>query len=111
MKAFKDWIIAHKLLSIVIAAVVVVGAATAIVLPIALKHEHTFAAEWSQDGENHWHVCTPVRTAKKLPTKLHIHTITLAILLVTYAVQRERYLIIRRVTTINILICFYVMKT
>lgn len=58
MKAFKDWIIAHKLLSIVIAAVIVVGAATAIVLPIALKHEHTFDAVWSNDGENHWHACT-----------------------------------------------------
>lgn len=58
MKAFKNWIIAHKVLSIIIAAVVTVGAATAIVLPIALKHEHTFATEWSQDGENHWHVCT-----------------------------------------------------
>lgn len=58
MKAFKDWVIAHKLLSIIIAAVILVGAASAIVLPIALSHKHDFSAEWVSDGENHWHACT-----------------------------------------------------
>lgn len=24
----------------------------------ACGHEHTFASEWSKDGENHWHACT-----------------------------------------------------
>ena len=57
MKVLKDWIIAHKLLSIVIAAVIVVGAASAVVLPIALAHKHEFAAEWTTDAENHWHAC------------------------------------------------------
>lgn len=57
MKAFKDWIIAHKLLSIIIAAVVLVGATCAIVLPIALSHKHEFSAEWAFDGESHWHAC------------------------------------------------------
>lgn len=57
MKVLKDWIIAHKLLSIIIAAVVVVGATSAVVLPIALAHKHEFSAEWVYDGENHWHVC------------------------------------------------------
>lgn len=44
MKAFKDWVIAHKLLSIIIAAVILVGAASAIVLPIALSHKHDFSS-------------------------------------------------------------------
>lgn len=57
MKVLKDWIISHKLLSIVIAAVIVVGAASAVVLPIALAHKHEFSAEWTSDADSHWHAC------------------------------------------------------
>lgn len=58
MKQLKNWIIAHKLLSIIIAAVILVGATCAIVLPIALSHKHEFATTWTYDGESHWHACT-----------------------------------------------------
>ena len=54
----KQFILTHKLLCIILACVVVVGAACAIVLPIALKHEHTFATEWTSDENNHWHKAT-----------------------------------------------------
>lgn len=57
MKQLKNWIIAHKLLSIIIAAVILVGATCAIVLPIALSHKHEFATTWTYDGESHWHAC------------------------------------------------------
>ena len=54
----KQFILTHKLLCIILACVVVVGAACAIVLPIALKHDHTFSTEWSFDKTNHWHAAT-----------------------------------------------------
>ncbi len=61
MKAFFGkiwaWIVAHKVISIVIAAALVVGTTSAIVLPIAL-HNHSFATEWSSDADNHWHDAT-----------------------------------------------------
>lgn len=61
MKVFgiiKNWVMLHKAIAAVIAACVVVGAASAIVLPIALSHRHAFSEEWTYDGENHWRVCT-----------------------------------------------------
>ena len=61
MKAFFTkawaWILVHKVISIAVAAVVVIGATLGIVLPIAL-HDHDFATEWSSDAENHWHAAT-----------------------------------------------------
>lgn len=54
----KNFILKHKLLCIVLACVVVVGITCAIVLPIALKHEHTYSEEWSSDENNHWHKAT-----------------------------------------------------
>ncbi len=61
MKAFFTkawaWILAHKVISIAVAAVVVIGATLGIVLPSAL-HDHDFATEWSSDAESHWHAAT-----------------------------------------------------
>lgn len=58
MKSLKNWIVTHKLLSIILAIVIVVGATLAIVLPIALAHKHEFSTTWTYDEENHWHACT-----------------------------------------------------
>lgn len=63
MGKFKQWIIAHKLWSIIIASVLVVGITLSIVLPIALSnkgstHEHTYSEEWSYDETYHYHACT-----------------------------------------------------
>ena len=51
------WSLANKAIAIGTAAVVVAGAACAIVLPIAL-HEHSYSTEWTTDATNHWHVAT-----------------------------------------------------
>lgn len=64
MKQFfsKLWakIVAHKVVSIVVASVLVVGIACAIVLPITLKkHVHTYSTEWTAiDDDYHWHKAT-----------------------------------------------------
>lgn len=67
MGKFKQWIIAHKLWSIIIASVLVVGITLSIVLPIAISsknkdksptHEHTYSEEWSYDETYHYHNCT-----------------------------------------------------
>lgn len=61
MKTIKEWIIAHKLLSIIIAAVIVVGATLGVVLPIALSkdggHTHDYSEQWTKNETEHWHVC------------------------------------------------------
>lgn len=57
MEKFKNWIIAHKLVSIIIASVLVVGITLAIVLPLTLVHKHAFSESWSFDEDHHWHVC------------------------------------------------------
>ena len=49
------WIKANKVVSIVVASVLAVGITCAIVLPIALKHEHTFFEDWKTDEKKHWH--------------------------------------------------------
>ena len=53
----KNWILSHKILSIVLACVIGAGAVCAVVLPIALRHEHEFSAEWTKDENYHWHKC------------------------------------------------------
>lgn len=64
MKQFfsKLWakIVAHKVVSIVVASVLVVGIACAVVLPITLKkHVHTYSTEWTAiDDDYHWHKAT-----------------------------------------------------
>ena len=76
MKAFFtkawSWILGHKLIAIIIAAVLVVGTTCAIVLPIAL-HEHSYAAEWSSDAENHWHVATCKHDEEKSDLAAHTY--------------------------------------
>ena len=61
MKTFfaklKTWIVGHKVVSIVLAAVLTAGIACAIVLPIALKHKHEYATVYTTDATNHWHAC------------------------------------------------------
>lgn len=53
----KAWIIGHKLVSIIIASVLVVGIGCAIVLPIALKEDHTFGTELEYDDTYHYYAC------------------------------------------------------
>lgn len=63
MKAFFSkvwsWILGHKIVSIIIAGVLVVGITLAIVLPIALKpkHEHDFGTELQKGETTHYYVC------------------------------------------------------
>ncbi len=57
MEKFKQWIVSHKLVSIIIASVLVVGITLAIVLPLTLVHKHAFNENWSTDATYHWHVC------------------------------------------------------
>ena len=53
----KNWILSHKILSIVLACAIGVGVICAVVLPIALRHKHEFSAEWSYDDTEHFHKC------------------------------------------------------
>ena len=68
MKAFFKkvwaWIVAHKVVSIVIASVLAVGIALAIILPIAL-HQHDYEENWSQGYISHWHNATCHENEKK----------------------------------------------
>lgn len=73
MKVIKDWIIAHKLLSIIIATIVVVGITTSIILPITLKHRHNFVTEWSYDNESHWNICTGKKCNEVADKTAHIY--------------------------------------
>lgn len=58
MNKIKTWIITHKLVSIIIASVLVVGITLSIVLPLTLRHKHTYSEEWSTNAASHWHECT-----------------------------------------------------
>ena len=58
MEKIKQWIVAHKVWSIVIASVLVVAIALSIALPLALRHKHTYSEDWSTDASYHWHACT-----------------------------------------------------
>ena len=53
----KNWILTHKLLTVILACVIGVGAACAVTIPIALRHKHEFSAEWTTDENYHWHKC------------------------------------------------------
>ena len=53
----KNWILTHKLLTVILACVIGVGAACAVAIPIALRHKHDFSAEWTTDENYHWHKC------------------------------------------------------
>ena len=53
----KNWILTHKLLTVIMACVIGVGAACAVAIPIALRHKHEFSAEWTTDENYHWHKC------------------------------------------------------
>lgn len=57
MQKIKQWIVTHKLLSIIISSVLVVGVSLAVILPLALAHEHTYSDDWSKDATYHWHEC------------------------------------------------------
>ena len=66
----KNWILTHKLLTVILACVIGVGAACAVAIPIALRHKHEFSAEWTTDENYHWHECTTKKhtdTTEKLP--------------------------------------------
>ena len=67
------WILAHKIIAIVAASVLVVGTTCAIVLPIAL-HEHSYATEWSSDADNHWHDATCKHDEEKSALDAHTYT-------------------------------------
>ena len=66
----KNWILTHKLLTVILACVIGVGAACAVAIPIALRNKHEFSAEWTKDENYHWHECTTKKhtdTTEKLP--------------------------------------------
>lgn len=57
MGKIKQWIVLHKLTSILVSSVLVVGVSLAVALPLALAHKHTYSEDWSQDATYHWHAC------------------------------------------------------
>lgn len=57
MEKFKQWIVSHKLVLIIIASILVVSVALAVVLPITLSNRHTFSEDWSVSATHHWHSC------------------------------------------------------
>ena len=66
----KNWILSHKILSIVLACVLGAGVICAVVLPITLAQKHEFSAEWTTDENYHWHECITKKhtdTTEKLP--------------------------------------------
>ncbi|MBE5764478.1 MAG: hypothetical protein E7339_02610 [Clostridiales bacterium] len=64
------WIASHKLISLLLALVVIVGVVCAILLPPAL-HKHSFSSEWTYDEGNHWHVATCEHKEKKSNISAH----------------------------------------
>ena len=94
MKAFFGkiwaWIVAHKVVSIVIAAALVVGTTSAIVLPIAL-HKHSFATEWSSDADNHWHDATCKHGEEKDGVAAHTYD-AMGRMLSSYSFENIRFL-------------------
>lgn len=75
MKAFFTdawkWIKEHKVVSIVVAVILVAGITCAIVLPITLRHKHTFTEEWKTDKTNHWRDATCEHTDVKSEEGAH----------------------------------------
>lgn len=75
----KNWILTHKLLTVILACVIGVGAACAVAIPIALRHKHEFSAEWTTDENYHWHECTTKKhtdTSEKLPHEFNDGLVT-----------------------------------
>lgn len=54
---FKQWILAHKLASIITASALVVCVTLSIVLPITLSHKHKYDEKWAYNATSHWHEC------------------------------------------------------
>lgn len=74
----KNWILTHKVLSIILACVICIGAASAIILPIALKkpengHTCQAAAEWTVGENSHYHACTHRGCDKNLDEAAHVY--------------------------------------
>ena len=76
MKAFfakaLAWMVGHKAITIAVAAVLVVGVASAAILPGAL-HEHAYAEGWSSDADSHWHSATCKHTEEKSDVAAHTY--------------------------------------
>lgn len=68
----KNWILTHKLLTVILACVIGAGAVCAVVLPITLKHEHKFSAEWTTDENYHWHECVGKKCKKVSDKAAHV---------------------------------------
>ena len=68
----KNWILTHKLLTVILACVIGAGAVCAVVLPITLRHEHKFSAEWTTDENYHWHECVGKKCKKGSDKAAHV---------------------------------------
>ena len=68
----KNWILTHKLLTVILACVIGAGAVCAVVLPITLRHEHKFSAEWTTDENYHWHECIGKKCKKVSDKAAHV---------------------------------------
>lgn len=68
----KNWIFTHKLLTVILACVIGAGAVCAVVLPITLRHEHKFSAEWTTDENYHWHECVGKKCKKVSDKAAHV---------------------------------------
>lgn len=68
----KNWILTHKLLTVILACVIGAGAVCAVVLPITLRHEHNFSAEWTTDENYHWHECIGKKCKKVSDKAAHV---------------------------------------
>lgn len=72
MDKIKQWIVSHKLISIIIASVLTVGIALSVALPLALSHKHTFSEDWTAGEETHWHACTGEGCDEKSDETAHV---------------------------------------
>lgn len=68
----KKWILTHKLLTVILACVIGAGAVCAVVLPITLRHEHKFSAEWTTDENYQWHECVGKKCKKVSDKAAHV---------------------------------------
>ncbi len=68
----KNWILTHKLLTVILACVIGAGAVCAVVLPITLRYEHKFSAEWTTDENYHWHECIGKKCKKVSDKAAHV---------------------------------------
>ncbi len=68
----KNWILTHKLLTVILACVIGVGAACAVAIPIALGHKHEFSAEWTTDENYHWHKCKDEKCSEVSDKAAHV---------------------------------------